>query len=313
MKAFVKNYFHYLYFFLYSLFFGGFKKNYIEYSNNKVLFYVKHEEVELPKIIWMFWYDEEIPELVNKCILNIKKLHPDFEVHVLNKNTVCKFIELDLNKLVKKMPMANLSDFIRLKLLSKYGGVWLDASIILTERIDNFFLEKHKTYDLIAFYNKNRTQNSNLLVIESWMLAAPANSLFINTWLKYFAPVEELGSLQLFENYKKLPNFDDLIKGLDNPSYLIVYIAAKLAFMDVKDSRSLLFHSCDESAFAVQLHSGWRTRRCTVNFYMNNKFINSPIFKLANGDRKYYDFLKQYELINPKSIVGLFLESMNND
>lgn len=304
---------HYLYFFIYHLFFSKRKKKAIDYVNDKLIFNSKTETEKVPKIIWMFWFDEEIPELVNKCIVNTKRLHQDYEIHILNKNTVTNFIELDLNKLIQKMPMANLSDLIRLKLLSKYGGVWLDASIILTERIDNFFLDHDQTFDLVAFYNKNRTQNSELLVIESWMLAAPVNSLFINTWLKYFAPVEELGSLQLFENYKKLPNFNDLIKGLDNPSYLIVYIAAKLAFMDVKESGSLLFHSCDESAFAVQLYSGWRTRRCTVNFYMNNKFINSPIFKLANGDRKYYDFLKQYKLINPKSIVGLFLESMNND
>lgn len=305
---------HYLYFFIYFMFFSKNIKYFIDYVDDKIFFNSEPNKALIPKIIWIFWYDEEIPELVKKCIINIKNLHPDFEVRILDKNTVSNFIEIDLNNLVSKIPkLANLSDLVRLKLLSKYGGVWLDASIILTERVDKFFLEQDKACDLIAFYNKNRTQNSKILVIENWMLAAPPNSLFINTWLKYFSPIEELGSLNLYEQYKKLPNSKDLIKGLDNPLYQMAYIAAKLAFIDVKYSRNLLFHSCDESAFAVQFHSGWRTRSCTVNFYLNDKFINSPIFKLANGDRKYYDFLKRFNLINSKSIIGLFLESMNND
>lgn len=305
----LSKYIHYFYFFLFGFIFKN-KPNYIKAENITLVENLSYSEVYIPKKIWIFWYDLEIPELVNHCINNIKTLHLEYEVNFLNKNTVKNYLDLDIDNLIAKMPVANLSDLIRLKLLQRYGGIWMDASIILDKNIEEFFLDKDNIFEIIGFYNAYQSTGCKIPVIESWFLAAPPNSKFINKWLNYFEPVAILGSKGLFEKYKEHPEFDELCKGLGDPKYLIVYIAAKLAYRDMKQQSNMCFYCCDDSAFAVQIFSQWRTRKCTANLYIRDQFIYSPIYKLTNGDRKFYSFLKNYKLINSRSIVGQFLERM---
>ncbi|MDC4318532.1 capsular polysaccharide synthesis protein [Acinetobacter nosocomialis] len=292
-------------------FFGKKVKTFIPVKNHIIDTLNNQNEIHIPKIIWMFWNDKELPELVFYCIENIKKLHPDFEVNILNCNNVGNFIDINFFELTKKMPLPNISDLIRLKLLSRYGGIWMDSSIILQQPLDEFFLLSG--YDLIGYYNVFQTINGNVPVIESWLLAAPKNSKFILTWLEIFQSVEELGSHLFFEEFKKDPDFMEFSSGLTNPEYLIVYLAARKAYKKLYKSLSLKFYPCDDSAFSVSIYSNWRTKDRLVNFYIKDSFINSPIHKLTSGEREYYGFLKKYKLINPKSVIGSFLEMMKND
>lgn len=309
MKTFISNLFHYFYFIFFFCFLR--KKSKIVITNrDEITSVFGQSEVSIPYKIWIFWYDLDIPELVETCIQNIRDLHPEYQINVLNKDTVSDFVDLNVHVLIKHMPVANLSDLVRLKLLQKYGGIWMDASIILEKNIEEFFLVNHKTFDIIGFYNFHQSLGCKLPVIESWFLAAPPNSNFINKWLGYFEPIAELGSKGLFDTFKKNPDFLELRKGLDNPLYLVVYIAAKLAYRDMKQECNMLFYCCDDSAFAVQIYSEWRTRKCVTNLYIRDQFVFSPIYKLASGDRKYYYFLQKYKLINNRSIVGKFLERM---
>ncbi|MFW2100933.1 capsular polysaccharide synthesis protein [Acinetobacter johnsonii] len=267
----------------------------------------------IPKKIWIYWHDYHTPEIVNFCLKNIIKLHPDYNVFILNKQTVKEFIDIDVDKLNLIMPIANLSDLIRLKLLQKYGGTWLDASIILEENLNNFFLVDDVPYEVIGYYNAYQSIGCRIPVIESWLLSAPPNSQFINKWLEYFEPIMDLGADGLFDKFKKHEDFEELCKGLGDPKYLIVYIAAKLTYNDMLDKSNMLFYCCDDSAFSVQIHSKWVTRKCTSNLYIKDKFIFSPIYKLTSGDRRYYDFLKKCRLIRRSSIVGEFIERLKSD
>ena len=292
MKSIIVNIFHYLYFIFYFVFFRKESKRIIN-RNSEITYFTEQSKVAVPYKIWIFWYDIDIPELVGKCINNIKKLHPEYQVYVLDKETVSDFVDLNVKNLIDKMPVANLSDLIRLKLLQQYGGVWMDASIILEKNIKDFFILEKNIYEIIGFYNAYQSQGAKLPVLESWFLAAPPNSKFINTWLGYFEPISELGSQGLFDKFKNHPDFIELCRGLGDPQYLVVYIAAKLTYKDMKQECNMLFYSCDNSAFSVQICSQWRTRICTSNFYIRDKFIFSPIYKLTSGDRKYYLFFKK--------------------
>lgn len=300
------------YFICQSLFFR--KSNVILSNNAHCLIKNNHNLIaSIPKKIWIYWHDCNIPEIVRYCIQNIIELHPDYEIHVLNKETIQEFIDIDIEKLSLIMPVANLSDLIRLKLLKKYGGTWLDASIILEDNLTNFFSDNQGKYEILGFYNAYQSIGCEIPVIESWLLSAPPNSEFISKWLEYFEPVMKLGAEGLYNNFKKHTNFEELCKGLGDPKYLIVYIAAKLAYNDMLCKSNMLFYCCDDSAFSVQIYSKWITRKCISNLYIKEKFIFSPVYKLTSGDRKYYDFLKKYKLINNRSIVGKFIERLSKD
>ncbi len=48
----------------------------------------------IPKLIWIYWDSETLPEIVRMCIEQVKKLCSDYEVMVLNENNVHNYITL---------------------------------------------------------------------------------------------------------------------------------------------------------------------------------------------------------------------------
>lgn len=95
----------------------------------------KNTKSSYVKILWMYW-EQGIENILEyhqgeynqMCIDGWKKLNPDWDVRVLDKNSALEYVpEMDqYNHLT--MPMR--SDLLRVKLLEKYGGVWADASTL---------------------------------------------------------------------------------------------------------------------------------------------------------------------------------------
>lgn len=286
----------------------------VKLQEYRSLIFKSHRNYQcVPKQIWIFWDSEEIPEIITKCINRIKLLHPEYKLNLLDTKNISNYIDVDVESLVQIMPIANLSDLIRLKLLYKYGGVWMDASIIFEKSLDEFFLTNEYCFDLTCYYNGTQTQTQKSPVIESWLLAAPEKSIFIAKWLEIYEPVERLGSSSYFDLMKSDPDFDEFSSGLTNPEYLIVYLAARKTFKEIGGDLNIKLIPCDQSAFAVSIYSKWKTRYRIVNFFIKDKFIDSPIHKLTSGEREYYLFLRRNKIINPRSIVGQFLGDYKND
>ena len=91
---------------------------------------------EIPKIIWLFWDGEITSPVVKACVANLKFYLPDFKITILNKENLKKYLCEDETVMQEALPLANYTDLIRLALLHKFGGIWLDASILITENFD---------------------------------------------------------------------------------------------------------------------------------------------------------------------------------
>ncbi len=91
--------------------------------------------------IWVCWWtgEDSAPQLVKKCIKSIKNNSPKYNVNFIDKDTYTKYITIPEYMLKKindnKMLIAHLCDYIRVSLLEKYGGIWLDATIYCTEQL----------------------------------------------------------------------------------------------------------------------------------------------------------------------------------
>lgn len=93
--------------------------------------------------VWVFWWQgatkDILPKVVNKCIQTIQDKFPDNEVIIIDKNNYKDYVEIPeyiIEKLNKKViTITHFSDILRACLLSKYGGVWLDATIYMTQPI----------------------------------------------------------------------------------------------------------------------------------------------------------------------------------
>lgn len=109
--------------------------------------YTSAVEGESNKTIWVMWWQglNNAPDIVNVCILNLKNLHPNWKVIIVTKYNINEYIEEEND--IKSMMLLNeisftmFSDYVRLYLLDNYGGVWLDSTCFLTEKLSEDILE----------------------------------------------------------------------------------------------------------------------------------------------------------------------------
>lgn len=97
--------------------------------------------------IWVCWWsgEESAPELVKQCIRSVRTNAGEHPVHFITSETVSDFLELPRSIFEKaengKLGTAHLTDYIRVSLLARYGGLWLDATIFCTQPVSETFFE----------------------------------------------------------------------------------------------------------------------------------------------------------------------------
>lgn len=97
----------------------------------------------IPKIIHYIWFGgNPLPELAVKCIESWKKYCPDYEIMIWDERnfdvSVCAYTKEAYD--AKKW--AFVSDYVRLKALYEYGGIYMDTDVELVKSLDGFLHEK---------------------------------------------------------------------------------------------------------------------------------------------------------------------------
>ena len=92
-------------------------------------------------IIWSVWWqgEENAPETVKKCFASVRKHCGGHELKVITKDNFRDYIDVP-EYILKKVDdgiitLTHFSDILRMGLLYKHGGLWLDATILVTETI----------------------------------------------------------------------------------------------------------------------------------------------------------------------------------
>ncbi len=89
-------------------------------------------------VIWFCWLQgmEQAPEIVKICYASLCRHLPDREIKVIDGKNWRSYIELPdyiIEKWEKGMiPPAHFSDLLRLQLLIRYGGTWIDSTVLCT-------------------------------------------------------------------------------------------------------------------------------------------------------------------------------------
>eukprot|EP01084_Bolivina_argentea_P317555 550602_1 len=144
----------------------------------------------IPRIIWTFWNGNPSP-IVRLCIDTWKRTNPEWKIILLNENNVNEYIlKSDLPKYwdYYSGQYARLTDFMRLYLLCKYGGAWLDASIILNKKLTDIFPLNNKKYEFWGGYADHNMSPSKSFIVtpESWLLISRPGNKFICLWYDEF-------------------------------------------------------------------------------------------------------------------------------
>ena len=106
--------------------------------------------------IWLYWENKKgrtMPEYLKLCYENICKHKGTFDkVILLNEKTVHEYVKLR-NDLSEIEEIAHKVDYIRTRILSKYGGLWLDIDIIILKNL-SIVRDLLNKYEFVGFGDK---------------------------------------------------------------------------------------------------------------------------------------------------------------
>lgn len=226
----------------------------------------------IPKKIWTFWDDEEIPEIVKTCMDSWRRHCPDYEITLLNKESTKHIAEY---KRAHDM-IQRYSDFVRLDILSKEGGIWLDASIYLNGPMDWV----HTGHEFVGFSYDLYKVKDEWPGLENWFIAASPNSEFIKDW---------------FEEFKRINDYDDTKdylesvrnQGIDfskiEGDYLLQHIAAQKCIQTKKYDMSII--SADKDAFRHLYENNWDEKKTMEKVCRGEFPKDQKLLKLRGQDR----------------------------
>lgn len=91
--------------------------------------------------IWVFWYQgrESMPDIVKTTFNSILEHSNSHSVILIERSNIDQYI--DIPKVIwekvqsGEITLAAYSDIIRASLLAKYGGLWIDATVLVTKPI----------------------------------------------------------------------------------------------------------------------------------------------------------------------------------
>lgn len=115
--------------------------------------------------IWTLWWqgDESMPFIIKNTIKSIRNA-TEYEVVLITKDNYMSYIELPdaiINKL-DRISLPHLSDYIRVALLAKYGGLWIDSTVFCSDRIPDSVFNS-------SFYTvKNPSEQNKYIAMGKW-------------------------------------------------------------------------------------------------------------------------------------------------
>lgn len=129
--------------------------------------------VEFPKIIWIMWLQglDAAPNLVKQCLLSWQRHNRGWKIVFLDGQNFKDYINLDdiIGHARQTISLQALSDIIRINLLAKFGGVWVDSTCFCCRPLDGW-IEGHVVSGFFAFEKPGKDR-----LISSWFLASTKN------------------------------------------------------------------------------------------------------------------------------------------
>lgn len=209
---------------------------------NQIIEQVQQDESPtlIPRKIWTYWNSDSLPPIIEKCIGQWKKHCTNYKITILSPSNLKEYIHEDILSLPMSTTPQRTSDFVRIHVLEKHGGIWADASLLLTESLD--WIHEFNT-DIVVYSIDNIINKKKYPVLENWFIACIPHCDFIQKWKTEFMNINKFISPELYLNDVKSRGTD--LNSIFCTPYLSMHVAAQyvlqiqgtLSTMKVLDAR----------------------------------------------------------------------------
>ena len=207
------------------------KDRYLSFLNKLPTYEHTHQT---NKTIFWCWFQglESVPPLYLSCLNSIRQNCKDYNLIIINESNFQDYVDFPkhiLGKYKKNyMTKTHFSDLLRLELLIKYGGTWIDASVLISK-----FDERYFNNDLFFFQ-----QESEGCLGSSWFITSEKDSPLLKTTrdllYEYWHKNHKLYNYFLFHLFLKLASekYQQDIKNIpyvsnQSPHILLSYLTQK--------------------------------------------------------------------------------------
>lgn len=264
------------------------------YNISKLESFSNNRPYVLPKTIYCYWDNLEKSPLIQAHINTWKRnVGKDWNIITISKNNVNKYVSDDFMKRYGNLDSVRFSDFLRLYLLIKNGGVWMDASTII---IDGSFLDRYRNemiknnYDVCLYEFPRETADKKTPYLENWFIMAPKNSKLLTDLNKEFSKAYQMG----FISYKLkvlMPSGVNLSTTLQRFSIFSIFFTylmqhAIINYLMFKGNKyNINIKNADESMFKIQNDHDWNHKAIIDFIITNNDWKDYYAIKLIGSNR----------------------------
>lgn len=117
--------------------------------------------MSIPKIIHYCWFGKEIPKKFKDYIEGWKKVCPDYKIMLWNESNYDIYSNEFLKEAVQSNKWAFVADYVRLDVLYKYGGIYLDTDVELLRNFNDFLNER-----LVLGFETSKEVNAAIVLAE---------------------------------------------------------------------------------------------------------------------------------------------------
>lgn len=267
------------------------------------------QNLTIPKTIWAYWNDTPIPPMVQGCLHTWYQHNPDYTIRVVR--------DADLPELLGELPASlhalspqHRADWIRLALLHQYGGIWLDASIILTTSLAWILEQQARSHaDFVGFYIQQFTTAPDYPVVESWFMAAPPNSPFIADVLDEFTNecIPRFGAAYL-QHLQKIGIYSELVQNIYDPDYLNLHLCMQRVMRYGPRGYRLQLACAEHGPFFLHEAAQWNRHRFRALFGLPAQEVAlPPLIKLRGNDRYGLQMCSDHHIYAPSSLLETYL------
>ena len=160
------------------LYYKKLKKEYLEKCTEERPWEYKSKEYH-QDVVWFMWLQgmDQAPEIVRTCYKALQKNLPDKRIVFLSKENLSEYIELPDYIMEKHrkgiIGNAHFSDLIRLELLIRYGGYWIDSTVLCT---DDAILREIESDSLFMYSFYYFGFNPEIMETNNWLVYSTTNN-----------------------------------------------------------------------------------------------------------------------------------------